>query len=52
MCEIEIKVLNKLKKLLEHWSSNHFTNYKSDVITGELHRAKKMVTDFNYDCSS
>ena len=48
-CEIKTKVYNRFKKLLVHWSSRILTRYKHNSITGELHRAKRIVNDFNFE---
>ena len=48
-CEIETKVYNKSKKLPVHWSSKIPTKYKRNAITGELHRAKRIADDFNFE---
>ena len=36
-------------KLPVHWSSNIPTGYKRNVITGDLHRAKRTADDFNFE---
>ena len=46
---METKVYNKSKKLSVHWSSKILTKYKRDAITGELHRAKRIANDFNFE---
>ena len=46
---METKVYNKSIKLLMHWSSKILTKYKRDAITGELHRAKRIANDFNFE---
>ena len=48
-CEIETEVYNKSKKLPVHWSSKIPTRYKRNAITGELHRAKRIANDFNFE---
>ena len=48
-CEIETKVYNKSKKLPVHWSWKIQTRYKRNAITGELHRAKRIAGDFNFE---
>ena len=48
-CKIETKVYNKSKKLPVHWSSKIPTRYKRNAITGELHRAKRIANDFNFE---
>ena len=42
-----IQVFTKLTKFPVHWSSKIPTNYKRNAITSELHRAKKIATDFD-----
>ena len=32
-----------------HWSSKILTKYKRNTITGELHRAKRIAGDFNFE---
>ena len=32
-----------------HWSSNIPTGYKRNVITGDLHRVKRIADDFNFE---
>ena len=44
---ISTPVFTKLKKFPVHWSSKIPTNYKGNAITSELHRAKKIATDFD-----
>ena len=48
-CEMKTKACNNSKKLLVHWSSKIPTRYKRNVITGELHRAKRIANDFNFE---
>ena len=48
-CEIETKVYNKSKKLPMHLSSKIPTRYKRNAITGELHRAKRIANEFNFE---
>ena len=43
---ISAQVLTGLTKLPVHWSSKFPINYKQNAITSELHRAKKIATDF------
>ena len=38
---------NKTKKLPVHWTSEIPVRYKYNAIIGELHRAKKIATNFN-----
>ena len=45
--KIEIKVYRKLNKLPVPWSSNIPKRYKRNVINGDLHRAKRIATDFD-----
>ena len=51
-CEKETKVYNKSKKLPVHQSSKIPTRYKHNVISGELHRAKRIAKDFNFEVKS
>ena len=37
---------NKTKKLPVHWTSKLPVRYKRNAITGELHRAKKIASNF------
>ena len=46
---MEAKVYNKSKKVSVHWCSRIPTKYKRDAITGELHRAKRIANDFNFE---
>ena len=32
-----------------HWSSKISTRYKCNAITGDLHRAKRIANDFNFE---
>ena len=48
-CGIEQKFCNKSKKLLVNWSLKILTRYKRKVITGELHRAKIIANDINFE---
>ena len=48
-CEIEQKVCNKSKKLSVNWSLKIITRNKGKVITGELHRAKIIANDINFE---
>ena len=45
--EIKTQVYNKAKKLPAHWSSKVPYKYKRNAITGELHRAKRIVSNFD-----
>ena len=47
--EIETKVYNKPKKLPVDWNLKFPTKYKRKAITGELHRAKRIASDFNFE---
>ena len=40
-------MFTRLTKFPVHWSSKITTNYKRNAITRELHRAKKIVTEFD-----
>ena len=40
------EVVSKENKLPAHWQSNIPKRYKRNIINGELHRAKKIATDF------
>ena len=44
---IKTQVYNKAKKFLVHWSSKFSFKYKRNTITSELHRAKRIVSDFD-----
>ena len=44
---ISTQVFIKSKKFPIHWSSKITTNYKSNTITSELHKFKKITTDLN-----
>ena len=46
---IKTQVYTKSKKFPVHWSSKIPTKYKRNAITGELHRAKKIATDFDLE---
>ena len=48
-CEIETIVYNKFKKLPVYWSSKIPTKQNRNAITWELHRAKRVASDFNFD---
>ena len=43
---ISTQAFTKLTKFPVHWSSNIPINYKQKSITSELHRAKKLATNF------
>ena len=45
--KIETKVYRKLNKLPVPWSSNIPKRYKRNAINGDLHRAKRIATDFD-----
>ena len=45
--EITAQVFSKSIKLTVHWSSKIPVRYKHNAITGKLHRAKRIVSDFN-----
>ena len=44
---IKTQVYNKAKKLPVHWSSKVPYKYKRNAITGELHRAKRIASNFD-----
>ena len=44
---ISTQVFTKLTKFPFHWISKIPTNYKRNAITSELHRARKIATDFD-----
>ena len=44
---LDTEIITKLTKFPVHWSSKIPTNYKRNAITSELHRAKKIATDFD-----
>ena len=44
---ISTQVFTKLTKFPVHWSSKSPTNYKRNGITSELHRAQKIVKEFD-----
>ena len=48
-CETETRVYNKSKKLPVDWSLKFPTIYKRLAITSELHRAKRIASDFNFE---
>ena len=45
--EITTQVFSKSTKLPVHWSSKIHARYKRNAITGELHQAKQIASDFN-----
>ena len=47
--EIETRVYNKSKKLPVDWSLKFPTIYKRNAITGELHEANRIPSDFNFE---
>ena len=49
MCKIETKVFNKSKKLPVHWYLKSPVKYKCNSIKGELHRAKRIANNFNFE---
>lgn len=49
MCEIETKSTISKKKPPVHWLSKIPTLYKRHSVIGELHRATRIATDFNYN---
>ena len=44
---IKTRVYNRAKKLPVHWSSKVLYKYKRNAITGELHRAKRIASNFD-----
>ena len=44
---IKTQVYNKAKKLPVHWSSKVPYKYKRNAITGELHRANRIASNFD-----
>ena len=44
---IETQVYNKSKQLPVHWSSKVPYKYKTNAITGELHRAKRIASNLD-----
>ena len=44
---IKTQIYNKAKKLPVHWSSKTPFKYKRNAITGELHRARRIASDFD-----
>ena len=44
---IKTQVYNKAKKLPVHWSSKVPYKYKRSAITGELHRTKRIASNFD-----
>ena len=47
-CEIQTTVFNKSKKFPVHCPLKIPTRYKYNVITGELHRTKRIANDFDF----
>ena len=47
-CEIKTQVYSKSKKLPVDWSSKIYIRYKRNVITVELHLAKRIAGNFNF----
>ena len=47
--EITTQVFSKSTKLPMHWKSEIPVRYKSNVLTGELHRTKWVAPDFNQE---
>ena len=45
--EIKTQVFSKSIKFSVHWISKLPVRYKCNAITGELHRAKRIASDFN-----
>ena len=45
--EITAQLFSKSTKLTVHWSSKIPVRYKHNAITGKLHRAKRIASDFN-----
>ena len=45
--QVVTEVVSKENKLPVHWQSNFPKRYKRNIINGELHRAKKISTDFD-----
>ena len=45
--EIRMQLFSKSTKLPVHWSSKIPVRYKCSAITGELHQAKGIGSDFN-----
>ena len=46
---IETQVYNKAEKLPVHWSLKVLYKYKRNTITGELHRAKRIASNFDIE---
>ena len=44
---IKTQVYNKAKKLPVHWSSKVLCIYRRNAVTGELHRTKRIASDFD-----
>ena len=47
--KITTQVYNKMKKLPVHWTSKIPVRYKRNAIIGELHRAKKIASNFDIE---
>ena len=47
--KITTQVYNKMKKLPVHWTSKIPVRYKHNAIIGELHRAKKIASNFDIE---
>ena len=47
--KITTQVYNKMKKLSVHWTSKIPVRYKHSAIIGELHRAKKIASNFDME---
>ena len=47
--KITTQVYNKMKKFPVHWTSKIPVRYKRNAITGELHRAKKIASNFDIE---
>ena len=46
---ITTQVYNKMKKLSVHWTLKIPVKYKRNIIIGELHRAKKIASNFDIE---
>ena len=47
--KIITQVYNNMKKLPVHWASKTPVRYKRNAIIGELHRAKKIASNFDIE---
>ena len=47
--KITTQVYNKMKKLPVHWTSKIPVRYKRNAVIGELHRAKKIASNFDIE---